>query len=460
MRDELANTLLALPRQPNGRLPSVRSLMKTYNVSSGTVQATLAALAKTGLIRRIQGKGCFWISSDSGDRSLFPENLRPVVRETISEKLERLFNEDWEHGILKSDAPLPLMKELAKRYDVSQPILRKFLMNKVDRGSLTRNGRHFFFVRKKVSRLQPSLSEIIFVTRCNTWGGFTAESEREMEFLKMVYKKAGSENFRLILLGINETSGQLIDRSGKPRKLSDFPNAVGAILSTLLVMDPHKLMLMFAGVNYPISIWWEHPIPSLPLRFLNKPNWTFFNATFGPFPGMEMGKYLQAKGFSQVIYISPYHNSSWSLDRLNGLKESGLLVTAYTDKEFASPWDYKQIARSKVPKHSVEAYARELLKQKILSLVSEDKDYEHLPLVCVNDEVAGVIIEMAEEGRIIVSNQIFGFDNSAESYLLRLPSYEFNTSALVDHMFYNIENPDAFAGTRKIHQILGNIVEK
>ena len=100
------------------------------------------------------------------------------------------------------------------------------------------------------------------------------------------------------------------------------------------------------------------------------------------------------------------------------------------------------------------------MKKKIFSLVARNKASEQQPLVCVNDEVASVLIELAEEGKLHISKQIFGFDNSAESYLLRLPSYEFNTQALVDHMFYSIENPDAFTGTKKVQQILGSVIEK
>ena len=55
---------------------------------------------------------------------------------------------------------------------------------------------------------------------------------------------------------------------------------------------------------------------------------------------------------------------------------------------------------------------------------------------------------------------LVAFDNSAESYLLRFPSYDFNTEALVEHIFHYIGNPDAFYGKKKIHHILGNVVEK
>ena len=55
---------------------------------------------------------------------------------------------------------------------------------------------------------------------------------------------------------------------------------------------------------------------------------------------------------------------------------------------------------------------------------------------------------------------VLGFDNSAESYLLRIASYDFNTSALIKQIFYYIENPDGFGNKKRLHQILGQVIEK
>jgi DNA-binding transcriptional regulator YhcF (GntR family) len=457
MREELAKIIQDIPHNDGDRLPSVREIMKAYGVSSSTVQSALKMLEKASQICRIQGKGCFWTSG--GVAKIYERHPAPQARESAYDKVERLFREDWDRGTFRIDELLPLMKELAQRYNVSQAILRNFLNAMVQKGALSRSGRHYSFIRNSKNEQPASLSEIIFVTRCNSWGGFTAESEREMDFLRMVYKKAGADNYKLILLGMNENSGKLIDRSGKTRKLADYPNAVGAILSTLLIMQPLKLMQQFAGIRYPIAVWWEQPLQDIPLRYLQKENWTFFNSTFGTAPGKEMGKFLIAHGVNQVAYFSPYHDSSWSIDRLQGLRDAGLSVIDYTDSEFASPWDYKQIARSKVEKFSVEVYARELLKQKMVSLM-KNRDYEQVAIVCVNDDVASALLEMQEEGRIEKLGPLYAFDNSAESYMLRLPSYDFNTQALVDHMFYSIANTDAFRMQRKVQQILGQVVEK
>ena len=457
MRKELALILEKLPHKDGDRLPSVREIMKVYGLASSTVQAALRTLERESKICRIQGKGCFWTSQ--GITTIYAGNSVPAIRESAMEKVERLFREDWERGVFKTDDNLPLMKELSIRYNISQAVIRKFLNLEESRGILERVGRHYRFTRKDERKTGVSLSEIIFVTRCNSWGGFTAESEREMDFLRMVYKKAGAEHYKLILLGLNEKTGTLIDRSGKPRKLTDFRNAVGAVLSTLLVMEPKKLLQLFAEVTYPVAVWWEHPVQSLPERYIRKDNWTFFNSTFGPGPGKEMGKFLLSRGVHDIAFFSPYHNSSWSIERLIGLREMGLSVMDCTDNEFASPWDYKQIARSKVEKHSVEAYARELLKRKMVSIL-ENRDYGQIPIVCVNDDVASALLELQEEGRIGPLGQLYAFDNSAESYLLRLPSYDFNTQALVDRMFYSLVNSEAFHMQHRIQQVLGQVVEK
>ena len=306
MRDEIKQAILQQELKDGEMLPSVRKLMKTFGVSSGTIQGVLKQLSEEGLIYSIRGKGFFWGKApDAND--LAQMLSKTVHRETVLERLEREFSTDWEKGFLDPNRNLPLAKELSDRYNVSQTILRKFLIHKVNQGILVRRGRLYAFASPLKTKTVKNFSEILFVTRCNSWGGFTAESERELDFLRLVYQTAGEQHFKLILLGINEESGKLIDRSGKVCHLTDYPNAIGAVLSTLLVQNPHALLQLFYGVKYPVSVWWEHPLQNIPPRFLSKNNWAFFNSTFGEIPGQQLGKYLLQKGFKKVCYFSPYH---------------------------------------------------------------------------------------------------------------------------------------------------------
>ncbi|SHL12347.1 GntR family transcriptional regulator [Fibrobacter sp. UWEL] len=453
MKERIIKALLSSEHNDGDRLPSVRTLMNTYGVSSGTVQAALNQLAADKTICKIQGKGCFWGNVPMA-------NNVPVVKLSTMEKLSQMFDRDLESGNIKLSQPLPQSKELSIRYDVSQNTLRKFLNDKVESGILTKSGRHYNFKQRDTGRQRSNLSQIVFVTRCNSWGGFTAESERELDFLRYVYKTAGKNQYKLILLGYNADTSALFDRSGNPCRIQDFPNAVGIIISTLLVQTFKPLLEYFVNTKIPVAVWWEHPEENVPRQFIKKDNWVFFNSTFGIKPGLEMGRFLKSRGYTEVNYFSPYHNSSWSIDRMEGLKESGLMVHPFVDSQYASPWDYKEIARKTVEKQNVEMYARNLEKEKLKDLIQQarksDCVAESIPWVCVNDEIAGLFLEMELPEDI----HYIAFDNSAESYLLRLPSYDFNTEALVEHIFYYLSNPDAFYGKKKIHHILGNVVEK
>ena len=169
MRNKILQALIQSPHKKDEALPSVRMLMASFGASSGTVQAVLRQLQDSGQIYCIRGKGCFWGSS--------PMQVQlPKPRETALAKLNRLFEEDWKHGEYKPSEPLPLLKELAERYHASQPLLRKFLAQKIEAGVLQQIGRRYIFAqnhRDAPGAAGNGLSELIFVTRCNSWGGFT-----------------------------------------------------------------------------------------------------------------------------------------------------------------------------------------------------------------------------------------------------------------------------------------------
>ena len=180
MRDEIKQAILQQELKDGEMLPSVRKLMKTFGVSSGTIQGVLKQLSEEGLIYSIRGKGFFWGKApDAND--LAQKLSKTVHRETVLERLEREFSTDWEKGFLDPNKNLPLAKELSDRYNVSQTILRKFLIHKVNQGILVRRGRLYAFASPLKAKTVKNFSEILFVTRCNSWGGFTAESERRSE---------------------------------------------------------------------------------------------------------------------------------------------------------------------------------------------------------------------------------------------------------------------------------------
>ncbi len=448
MKDEIVKALLQGVHADGDRLPSVRELMKSLNAASATVQRALRELSKHRLIHTVPGKGSFW-----GTRKTRALPIQSAPRDALSEK----FLADIRAGVFSVQEALPSQKELSLRYRVSAFQMRQFLQEKRQEGFLVREGKGRYFFPRKSEPLPES--EILLVTRCSSWGEFSPASEREMDFIRSAYRTGAKKRFKLRLLGFDERTESFIDRNGNRKELDDYPNVIGFILSTMLMEKPARILSKFKSVSAPISIWWEHPQGALSRHFPKREGWAFFNSTFGKNPGISLGRYLQKKGFAQAAYISPYHASSWSRDRLQGLRESGLEVHAFTDSKFASPWDFRNLAKRNGPKSSVELrakrYERNILKKMVRNIGAE------AAWIPANDEIAGILRELEEEGAIGKIPYLVAFDNSIESYLLRLDSFDFNTEILVEQMFYHLElgKNDPFQGNG-IREISGKVVEK
>lgn len=448
MKDEIVKALLQSVHADGDRLPSVRDLMKSLDAASATVQRALHELSKHQFIYTVPGKGCFWGTP--------PQKTIPLPR-ALQDSLSEEFQADLRAGVFSFQEQLPSQKELATRYRVSTFRIRQFLLKKLSEGMLIREGKGRYFFPKQAERF--SESEILLITRCSSWGEFSPASEREMDFIKSAYQTGAKKRFKLKLLGFDEHSERFIDRNGNGKQLGDYPDAIGILLSTMLMENPQRVLSRFKSISIPLSIWWEHPQGALSRVFLGKENWAFFNSTFGKNPGIFMGRHLLKKGFQKAAYISPYHASSWSKDRLQGLKESGLEIHPFTDGKWASPWDFRNVASKNGPKFSIELRARLYEKEILKTLVQDIGDAS--VWIPANDEIAGLLRELEEENVIGKIPYMVAFDNSIESYLLRLDSFDFNTEILVEQMFYHLElgKNDPFQGNG-FREISGKVVEK
>lgn len=450
MKSSIIEALLNGKHKSGEQLPSVRQMMRVFDASSGTVQRALKDLSSQGILHSIPSKGTFW-----GPRPTLT-NLSTLAVSPL-ETLRQQFLKDWRSGFFLPDKDLPSLKELKTRYHVSKTLLRNLLLQEQAAGTLERVGRSRFFFKSPL--ISESKTEVLLITRCNPWGEFFPESERELDFIRLIYRTAAARRLKLRLLGYNESSGRWIDRHGVRTKVDTHKNAIGIIVSTLLIQKPLRLLSALASLSLPTSIWWEHPENALPKTFLKQKEWAFFNSTFGTMPGIIVGRFLTEKGHQQVTYISPFHSSSWSKDRLKGLQTGELTISSILDSKMASPWDYRELARKRVPKHAVELTAKSLLRQKLKLMIKNAPKTD--AWVCVNDEVAAILIELSNAKEISASPYILGFDNSAESYLLQFDSFDFNTEALALQMFYHISarQSEPFSAKR-FRDVLGHVVEK
>ncbi|WP_405324011.1 GntR family transcriptional regulator [Fibrobacter sp.] len=420
------------------RLPSVREVAASSGASTFTVFRAYRKLVSLGKIYGEKGNGYFW-----GPRSC----IKVEVRERETDRLERLLLEDWKSGKIVADSPIPSIKDLCLAYGTTQGSMSRTLVLLREKGILERKGLgHYYFGNRK-SALTES-KEILLIMRCNPCGNFNGLSERELQFMHSVYAVAHRRNLKLKVLGYFERECAFLDSSGARIEVESLRDRFGAIVSTMLVFNVNTLFAKLSRTQFPVAVWWEHPLSAIPRALKREKRFAFFNLAFGEFPGRSVGRFLKERGVSNVAYVSPYHSSSWSIDRLRGLKKAGLQVYEATDATHASPFDFVH-----------EPKARSHFRRILLSLVRD------IPLVdawvVANDNVGVELQSLFMSKKLKRPPYIVSFDNSMESYRNRLDSFEFCIETLAEQSVFHLISPGITLYKKDdFRELSGHVVEK
>lgn len=435
---EICKWLEASNFNEGDRLPSVRSAAESFDASTCTVFRAYRKLVAEGKVYGEHGNGFFW------GKKKTPAAEMPV-REHVTERLERLLLEDWKSGRISADTSLPSMKELCEKYGTSVGSMRRTLEKLQADGILSRKGRGRFYFAS-AGKQESHSKEILLVMRANPTGDFYCLVERELEFMQMVYTESHKRNLRLKVLGYNEQLGKFLDSAGNAVAPEMLRGYFGAIISTMLIFNTNKLFAMFSRTRFPISVWWEHPLAEIPRALKKEKRFAFFNLAFGEFPGRAVGRFLREKGCAHVAYISPYHLSSWSIDRLNGLKKSGLRVFEAVDDEHASPYDFRDKTREEF----------EQILARLIEAVPQVDAW-----VVVNDEVGCALHRMFLRGELARPPYVVSFDNTVDSYRIRLDSFRFNLDTLAEQSVFHIVSPGVTLYKKDdFRELSGSVVEK
>ena len=324
--------------------------------------------------------------------------------------------------------------------------MRRTLEQLRAKGTLERKGQGRYYFAS--ARVTSETTEILLIMRCNPNGDFNCLGERELSFMQKVYVEAHRNNLNVKALGYYEEEGAFLDANGNRIKLEECRDCFGAVVSTMLVFDINKLFAKLATTRFPVAVWWEHPLYDIPRALKKEKRFAFFNLAFGEFPGRIVGRFLKKKGLTQIAFVSPYHMSMWSRDRLKGLKNVGLEVFEATDASHASPYDFMQEPR---------AHAR--YRQILMSLVKKIPPVD--AWVVSNDRVGVELISLANQGKILHPPYMVSFDNSTDSYRNRLDSFEFNVETLAEQSVFHLVSPGITLYKKgDFRELSGHVVEK
>lgn len=447
--NDLASMLLKSPGSDQEPVPSIRQLAGHFKVSTTTVHKALRKMQQQGMIFCIPSKGYFW-----GTKREKPSIPR-VVTKTKFEQAKANLLSDFQCGVYHPSNPLPTQQALSQLYQVAPTRIGFLLQHFVQIGVLVRKGRSFYLATRNSDH---SHATVLVVSRCNADGQLLFNSERETDFMKAFQRERMRLNLRLEVAGWFENQhgdGKFLDQNGKDFQFKSISGILfGAIVSTWLMRSPILALKNLWKLNIPVSIWWEHPITNFPQPDRKRPSTVGFNISFGQSAGIVVGKYLNRQGYKSIGFISPFHASEWSQNRLIGLQNGFCLqsnsLNIYTNTMFESAEGFHKAAGV----NEGERMIRQILSEFIdtTSLMKEKV------WVTINDHTALVLIEILKV-RGIPRPYIISFDNSTIAESNRIDSFEFHTEGMVRQMFYHLQHPQAILyKDQGLHEMVGQLV--
>ncbi|MBD3319574.1 MAG: GntR family transcriptional regulator [Chitinivibrionales bacterium] len=457
----------------NARLLTVREMAVAADVSLQTMTKAVAFCRGEGLIVHYKRRLCIAPGAKRAyDRSggLLDESVPdPKLPTTPPLRVRQQLLHDIYNRRLHPGHPLPSYKELTAWYNCSCTTLKKAISLLFNEGILSPYYKKFMVTPFGSSKAGSSICMLI---PCDIRGNFYLEALNE-QFLRQFSAECSNSRIRCETTGICFDDGRftLFDQLRQPCDFIDNDAVLGYVYCALINKEIQRHSEMFAflsSIRKPVALYdvvgdWEIP------RSMKKPNVRYFTAAVSQKAGKETGHFLLDRGHRSIAWLSPFHQSIWSQNRLSGLcsvyETAGITagVKAFTMDKPPMIYSYFDEAHRRFDYHALRKYYHtiaENLDQEYKAVLDPLFDYE-LPefivpkaefrrslrslfdqalcdksitaWVAANDEVACAALGYCREKEVSVPAKISiaGFDDTDEALRNGLTSYNFNTSALV-----------------------------
>lgn len=472
-------------------LPSVRKLSQQFIVSPVTVMRAIRVLENEGFISSRWGKGC-------SKRRNLPNPADIDIQETgIYKKTLFQFKKDILDGKFQTHLPLPPVNQLTAHYNVSYPTIRKILTTLLEQGVIKRNGVRYYFYTNHLKQTR----KIAIVAFGQSRETIKIETERERTFYRLLSSTAANNNVTLEIICYNDYLNKACFYTPDNKSLDHYIKSsgiCGIILSSYHMNNSSECLAKLLTYNIPISAWIEDSgILDTVDRFgSHYKKLTFFDSSYTVIPGYDVGRYLLEKGHRSIAFISPFHGSPWSQNRLKGLKKAvaqypNAIVYPFTNSEYINDYYFLQPILEKADfdrrftPDTMNRDVQEFLLSRVASIRYEHdtllrdsaiflsiKDaVDHVTsnesitaIVCVNDLVAGLITDYWNYYQVPSENRpaLIGFDNSFKSLQKQFSSYEFNTLGEIQNMISHVLYPEnaLFSTVKPVIRLSGKVIER
>lgn len=456
-----------LDAAPTSKLPSVRTLAARWAVSPSTMQSIF-----------VKAKADGWIETRAGSGA-WPKGALPPLREALPHKpsaatvFEALADE-IARGRWAGGEALPSPKVLAQQQGVHVVTLRKVLAQLENRKLLVRSGRTWSVLQPRPSKprtnskVHRARSELLCLGAADPEGGLRMGTDREWDFWREIQAEASRCSLRPVIV---PWDGKLP---------SGAEDAMGAIVSTWHMSDPHPLLGALRHSRLPSAVWVENPLELPGNRYRDASRMWFHDMAYGREAGMVLAEHLKVLGHRHIAWIAPFHGSVWSRNRLAGLEEAlGPEVRVHKAIcAWVSEWDVQNHVwndpevwktfqlegidhRGKVAdlvRPIMESRSRDRSLRIMEPVLQEALDSGATLWVAASDLVARWCLHWLSARGLQVPRDLAlaGFDDSREALRQDLTSVRFDAQAMARSMVRQILSPSRAA--RKTTRYQGAVV--
>jgi hypothetical protein len=272
-----------------------------------------------------------WLETRVG-AGVWSKGARPrhETRRTRMEsgQLAEILAERIRTGSFETNHPLPTPKDLAKQYGAHPSTVRKAYGLLESLRTIERVGR----IRRIPSQhesMRQSSSRLLCVGAAAPDGTLRMSSDREWDFWREIQLEA-------IRSGLQP---QLVPWDGGMLALEG--PGLGAIVSNWHMSDCEPVLDELLRTRIPTAVWSATDDMFPGKRYQDVRGIWFHNLAHGREAGKSMGAFASTLRHRRIAWISPFHGSVWSRNRLEGLRSAvgdGVEVLEYTH-DWISEWD-------------------------------------------------------------------------------------------------------------------------
>jgi DNA-binding LacI/PurR family transcriptional regulator/DNA-binding transcriptional regulator YhcF (GntR family) len=307
-------------------LPPMPQLAKDAGISPRTVGKVLHQLRRNGILALRRGRGFAVTASRDTCLTLLRRYSDACAQHTATSvhtpayrAVARQIETDIITGEFLHERFVPPVTQLQYRYHRSHPTCKKALEQCVGDGLLENTGNRYRIVRERPGA---SSLRICFVKHGNKLKHLSLDAIQGLT--SALNTECVRRNIQLQMIGWYHTEGKVHFFMGN-EELPDLPldKEIAAYI-TLREFDNEKmdaLLRRLSHVSKPVAVLDNMGNRHTP-SYLKKPHIRIFTTAKNTVPGLQVGHYLGGLGHRHVAYISPFHQSSWSQMRLQGLQES------------------------------------------------------------------------------------------------------------------------------------------